>query len=69
MPADDEPWIHSLSSSLEELESLAVRMSAKAGRHWRPQETPLERLRRIHREIHGSPRPTLTVIRGGRDDA
>ena len=59
MPAD--VW-KELEVAMEELLRVAY-----AELEAEDEETPFERLRRIHGEALGTPRPTLTVIRGGRD--
>lgn len=63
MPAD--PWADLLEGS----ERLAAALETVAPPEYQP-ETPFERLRRFHGEMMNreKPRPTLTLIEGGRDD-
>ena len=49
-----------IPESTHRLEELAERMSAAAGRHWRPER---------HATSEGDGSPSLVAVRGGHDDA
>lgn len=61
MPADRQP---------DELDRVVERLRADVARI---EETPFERLRRVHADLMGTnetgKRPPFVLIRGGRDDA
>ena len=75
MPAETVTTEHKLRAALVELSELADELEE---RYPPEQETPFERLRRVHAELMGlsddepslaTRRPTLVLIRGGRADA
>ena len=74
MPAETVTTEHKLRAALVELSELADELEE---RYPPEQETPFERLRRVHAELMGlsdhesslARRPTLVLIRGGRADA